>query len=78
MAANTPKEVFDWTAALKGEWKLAPAEMQISGATKKGPAAKMLGTDQTAIAFNLTGRDSAIQEVLSRYKERNDDHVSLL
>ncbi|MBO1926182.1 hypothetical protein J3998_01225 [Thiomicrorhabdus sp. 6S2-11] len=63
-SASSPKEIYDWTAKLQGDWKLAPADMQVGGATKKGPAAKMLGTDQTAMKFHVTGRGSAVQEIL--------------
>ena len=51
-------------ADLKGDWKLAPAEQQEGGATKKGPAAKMLGTDGTAMSFKVIGKGSTVQENL--------------
>lgn len=38
--------------------------MQVGKATTKGPAGKMMNTDTRAISFRMTGRSSAIQEVL--------------
>jgi hypothetical protein len=49
---------------LDGEWMLAPAEAQEGGATKKGPAAKLMGTDETAISFKVIGKGSTLQENL--------------
>ena len=50
--------------ALESDWKLAPASEQEGGATKKGPAAKLLGTDKTAITFKVIGKGSTVQESL--------------
>ena len=49
---------------LDGEWMLAPAEVQEGGATKKGPAEKLMGTDETAISFKVIGKGSTLQENL--------------
>ena len=49
---------------LDGEWVLSPADAQEGGATKKGPAAKLIGTDKTAISFKVVGKGSAVQENL--------------
>ena len=49
---------------LEGDWVLSPAEQQEGGATKKGPAAKMIGTDKTAMSFKVIGKGSTLQENL--------------
>jgi hypothetical protein len=49
---------------LKGDWVLAPAAQQEGGATKKGPAAKIIGTDNTAMSFKLVGKGTTVQESL--------------
>ena len=49
---------------LQGDWKLAPAELQEGGATKKGPALKLIGTDKTAMRFQVIGKGSTLQENL--------------
>ena len=49
---------------LGGDWMLSPADTQEGGATKKGPASKVVGTDNTAISFKAVGKGSAIQENL--------------
>lgn len=49
---------------LKGNWALSPANEQEGGATKKGPAKALIGTDETAISFKVVGKSSAIQENL--------------
>jgi hypothetical protein len=49
---------------LDGEWLLSPADAQEGGATKKGPAAELIGTDMTAITFKVVGKGSAVQENL--------------
>lgn len=49
---------------LEGNWMLSPADAQEGGATKKGPAAKVIGTDNTAISFKVVGKGSAVQENL--------------
>ena len=64
MANSSANDVYNWTSKLAGDWKLAPAEQQVGKATTKGPAGKMMNTEQTAISFQMTGRGSAIQEVL--------------
>ena len=51
-------------ALLQGEWMLAPVDKQEGGATKKGPAAKLLGTDTTAMSFKVIGKGSTVQENL--------------
>lgn len=50
--------------SLQGVWKLAPADKQEGGATKKGPAAKLVGTDKTAMSFKVIGKGSTVQENL--------------
>lgn len=63
-SANNAKQVYDWTATLAGDWKLGPADMQIGKATTKGPAAKLMNTDGTAMSFKVIGRGTTIQETL--------------
>ena len=55
---------YQTLASLQGEWKLAPADKQEGGATKKGPAAQLIGTDGTAMSFKVIGKGSTIQENL--------------
>jgi hypothetical protein len=43
---------------------LSPADEQEGGATKKGPAVKLVGTDNTAISFRVIGNGGTIQENL--------------
>ncbi|MDD5159478.1 MAG: hypothetical protein PHI47_05470 [Sulfuricurvum sp.] len=63
---TTAWELFDWMeSALKGEWKLSPAEAQIGTESYKHKAIlPMIGTDTTAMAFKLIGADVTIQEDL--------------
>jgi hypothetical protein len=49
---------------LDGVWMLSPANVQEGDATKKGPAAELIGTDKTAMAFKVVGKGSAVQENL--------------
>ena len=49
---------------LNGDWKLSPANQQEGGATKKGPAAKLINTDATAMSFRVIGKGSTVQESL--------------
>ena len=49
---------------LSGDWILSPVDTQEGGATKKGPAAKLIGTDETAVTFKVIGKGSTIQENL--------------
>ena len=49
---------------LDGDWILSPADAQEGGATKKGPAEKLIGTDMTAMSFKVVGKGSAVQENL--------------
>ena len=49
---------------LHGDWVLSPADQQEGGATKKGPAAKLLSTDETAMSFRVIGKGKAVQENL--------------
>ena len=49
---------------LNGDWKLSPAVQQEGGSTKKGPAAKIMNTDATAMSFKVIGKGSTVQESL--------------
>ena len=49
---------------LDGDWMLSAADKQEGGTTKKGPAAKLIGTDKTAISFKVIGKSSTVQENL--------------
>ena len=49
---------------LDGDWMLSSVDEQEGGATKKGPAEKLIGTDETAISFKVIGKGSTIQENL--------------
>ena len=61
---ETARSAFKTLALLEGEWMLAPANKQEGGATKKGPAAKLIGTDKTAMSFKVIGKGSTVQENL--------------
>jgi len=63
-AATTSLNHYKTLTLLEGDWMLSPAAEQEGGSTKKGPAAKLLGTDNTAISFKVIGKGSAIQENL--------------
>jgi hypothetical protein len=49
---------------LDGDWMLSPVDEQEGGATKKGPASKLIGTNETGISFKVIGKGSTIQENL--------------
>lgn len=49
---------------LNGDWVLSPTDKQEGGATKKGPAAEIIGTSNTAMSFKVIGKGSAVQENL--------------
>ena len=49
---------------LDGDWILSPADTQEGGATKKGPAVKLVATDKTAMSFKVIGKGSTLQENL--------------
>ena len=65
-ALATPNAVdaYKTLASLQGDWILAPANKQEGGATKKGPAAKLIGTSKTAMSFKVIGKGSTVQENL--------------
>lgn len=62
--ANDALNNYKTLTMLQGDWKLSPAEQQEGGATKKGPALKIVGTDNTAMSFKVIGKGSAVQENL--------------
>lgn len=64
LAGNTSLDHFKTLSSLDGDWKLSPLAQQEGGATKKGPAQKLLGTDKTAMRFKVIGKGSTIQENL--------------
>ena len=63
-AESPAQENYNKMSELKGDWKLAPANQQKGGATKKGPAAKLVGTNKTAISFKVIGKGTTVQENL--------------
>lgn len=63
-AGSIALDNYTMLTTLNGDWMLSPAEAQEGGATKKGPAAKLIGTDNTAISFKVVGKGSAVQENL--------------
>ena len=64
LAGNTSLDHFKTLSSLDGEWRLSPADQQEGGATQKGPAQKLLGTDKTAMRFKVIGKGSTVQENL--------------
>ena len=65
-----PRQVYDWMKQLEGQWTLSPAEQQEGKATQRPEVAAMLGTDRLAMAFELVGRGSTVQEDLLPGTER--------
>jgi hypothetical protein len=63
-AATNSLNHYKTLTLLEGDWMLSPANKQEGGATKKEPAAKLVGTSSTAISFKVIGKGSAIQENL--------------
>jgi len=58
-------DVYDWIGALKGEWKLSPANKQIGTDSYKHKAIlPIVGTNTTGISFKHIGYNSTIQEDL--------------
>lgn len=55
---------YKMLTTLQGNWMLSPVEQQEGGATKKGPAEKLVGTDKTAMSFKVIGKGSTVQESL--------------
>lgn len=63
-AATDSLSHYKTLTILQGDWVLSPAEQQEGGATTKGPAAKLVGTDKTAMSFRVIGKGSTVQENL--------------
>ncbi len=63
-ASSNALTSYNTIASLQGDWQLSPATLQQGGATKKGPAAKLLGTNRTAMNFKVIGKGSTVQETL--------------
>ena len=58
-------DLYDWMSALKGEWKLSPADKQTGTDSYKHPAVlPIVGTNATGISFKSIGYDSTVQEDL--------------
>ena len=64
IADMTSLDHYRTLSLLQGEWKLSPAAQQEGGATKKGPAKKMLNSKKTAMSFKVIGKGSTVQENL--------------
>ena len=64
LAGSASLDHFKTLSMLDGEWSLSPADQQEGGATRKGPAQQLLGTDNTAMSFKVIGKGSTIQENL--------------
>lgn len=63
-AGSEALDGYTMITTLDGEWILSPSDKQEGGATKKGPAAEIIGTDKTAISFKVIGKGSTVQENL--------------
>ncbi len=58
-------DLYDWMAALKGDWVLSPADKQIGTESYKHKALiPLLGTGAPGISFKSIGFDSTVQEDL--------------
>lgn len=62
MAAEEPREIYQWMKQLNGQWKLSPADQQEGGASKHSLVAPLVGTDADAMVFSLVGAHSTVQE----------------
>ena len=58
------KKTYQWMTNLQGEWILSSADKQQGKATKHKLVAPIVGTDTTAMSFNLVGKGSTVQENL--------------
>ena len=76
-AASNTLNNYKTLTLLGGDWMLSPLAEQEGGATKKGPAAKLIGTDETAISFKVIGKGSTTGKPLTWYRQRNGDNVPL-
>jgi len=65
-----PREIYEWTSQLAGDWVLADAEQQEGGTKTHASVVPMFGTDQVAMSFKLVGRGSTVQEDLLPGTER--------
>jgi hypothetical protein len=63
-AGNDSLNNYKTLTSLDGDWMLSSLDVQEGGATKKGPAKELVGTDKTAISFNVIGKGSTVQENL--------------
>ena len=63
-ADSSALDHYQTLTLLDGDWVLSPAVQQESGATRKGPAAKLIGVDEAAISFKVIGNGSTLQENL--------------
>jgi hypothetical protein len=63
-AGSEALDDYQALTTLHGDWVLSSPDVQEGGATKRGPAAKLLGTDTTAMTFKIVGKGSAVQENL--------------
>ena len=54
--AAEPSEVYQWIKLLEGEWALSPAERQEGKAVEHPAVAPLVGTDATAMRFQLLPR----------------------
>ena len=63
-AGNDSLNNYKTLTLLDGDWMLSSSDVQEGGATKKGPAKELVGTDGTAISFKVIGKGSTVQENL--------------
>lgn len=61
---SDPQAQYLTLTRLAGDWSLSAADRQEGKATSKGPAAKMVGTNQVAMRFRIIGKGSTVQENL--------------
>jgi hypothetical protein len=62
VAADKPRQVFEWMKQLEGQWQLSPMERQEGGASRHPVVEPLVGTDAVAMKFGLVGADSTVQE----------------
>jgi hypothetical protein len=65
-----PKQIYQWTSQLEGDWVLSDADQQEGGTRTHPSVTPLFGTDQVAIRFSLIGRGSTVQEDLLPGTER--------
>lgn len=65
-----PRQIYEWTKQLEGQWTLSSVETQEGGTQTHPSMVPLFGTDHVAMDFTLIGRESTVQEDLLPGTER--------